>query len=62
MPLYEYRIEAFNARGGDDYVDRFSALLDRLFESGWTVLDSVREQPLTGWWRVELQRERGLGS
>jgi len=58
MTLCEYRFEQFNARGDDDYVDRFAWRLDDLFDRGWTLLNSARETASPGWWRVELFRDK----
>jgi hypothetical protein len=61
MLLYEYRLEAFNARGDDEYIDEFARRLDELLDLGWTLLDSTRERALAGWWRVELFKEKVSG-
>ena len=56
MIVCEYRFENFNARGDDEYLDRFAQRLDQLFAQGWTVLDSYRDAAFEGWWRVELYK------
>ena len=61
MLLCEYHLEAFNARGDDEYFDQFSQRLDELFDLGWTLLDSSREMASAAWWRVELFKERSSG-
>jgi hypothetical protein len=61
MLLYEYRLEAFNARGNDEHIDEFARRLDELLDLGWTLLDSSREIALAGWWRVELFKEKVSG-
>jgi hypothetical protein len=61
MLLCEYRLEAFNARGDDEYLDQFAQRLDELFDRGWTLLDSSREICSAGWWRVELFKEKVSG-
>jgi hypothetical protein len=57
MALYEYRIEAFNARGDDQYLDRFAQRLEVLFDRGWSVIERSKDTASPGWWRVELFKE-----
>jgi len=58
MALYEHRIEAFDARGGDAYLDRFAEYLEMLFDQGWSVLERSRDMACSSWWSAELFREQ----
>jgi len=58
MTLCEYFFVRFNARGDDEYVDRFAEHLNELLDQGWTLFDSGRETASPGWWRVDLFRDR----
>jgi hypothetical protein len=58
MTVCEFQVENFNACGNDDYLYDFAAYLDRMFESGWELMDSERDTCRGGWWRVWLYREK----
>jgi hypothetical protein len=53
----EYRFENFNARGDDEYLDRFSRRFERLFRAGWTAPEINRDPAVRGWWRLCLVKE-----
>ncbi|MBZ5695921.1 MAG: hypothetical protein LAN36_11250 [Acidobacteriia bacterium] len=57
LTLCEYQFELFDARGSDEYLDRFAARLDEFFNAGWQVLDASRDPAAAGVWRVYLSRE-----
>jgi len=61
MSVCEYRFEPFDARGDDEYIDRFTQRLDKLFAEGWILVDSTRDKSFVGWWRVELFKEVNPG-
>jgi hypothetical protein len=50
----EYLFENFDARGGDDYLNRFARKLDELFRAGWTAPEVNRDPALKGWWQLSL--------
>jgi hypothetical protein len=56
MTVGEYLFENFDARGDDEYLDRFSHRLDELFAAGWKLLESRKDSGYKGWWRIELFR------
>jgi hypothetical protein len=58
MTVCEFQVESFNARGNNDYLYDFAAYLDRMFESGWEVMDREQDPCRGGWWRLWLYRER----
>jgi hypothetical protein len=58
MTVCEFQVESFNARGNDDYLYDFAAYLDRMFASGWEVMDREQDRCRGGWWRLWLYRER----
>jgi hypothetical protein len=55
----EYRFENFNARGDDEYLDRFSRRLNELFREGWTAPEINRDPANKGWWRLCLMKDGG---
>lgn len=58
MILCEYRFDRFNARGNDEYLDRFADHLNELLGSGWTAPEVIRDSASSGWWLVCLFKDR----
>jgi hypothetical protein len=56
----EYRFENFNARGDDDYLNRFARQLDELFQAGWTAPEVNRDPAFKGRWQLCLVKDGSL--
>jgi hypothetical protein len=59
VSICEYQFASFDARGNEDYLDRFATQLDALFQRGWTMADAARDG--RGWGQGCLYRERKTG-
>jgi hypothetical protein len=59
MTVCEYRFESFNARGDEEYLERFAHFLDELFRIGWAAPEVIRHSAGNGWWLVSLYKEDG---
>ncbi len=56
MIVCEYFFKEFYSRGSDEYLNAWTAEVDRMGWEGWKVLDSARRPKRFGLWTVVLVR------